>query len=657
MSGQSNPDEERPDDTPDSSRGPPLDRRRFVTGATAMGLGSMGAVRPGIADEGVPPGGEYAPLDHDHSGEFGTPRNVGTDAPVESVRTDVLLRRDAPVVDVTAHGAAGDGGTDDHAAIQAAVDGADDGSVVYFPPGIYRVSEPVTARDKSLTVRGAGMGVTRVEFTGGTDGFVFTHSGQADTDDRYVAVTDLSLGTTEPASGAAIAATWADPPAGAFPHLAVEQVNVRNPGSAGADDRGFFTTGVLADNATRIRIVDCHMIGHVFNIGEYLGDPDDPEIVGIDLQGRTDAASISAVHFSRCDVGIRVGSPGTAGAPEDVRMHEATLVDCVRGVEAHDASWVTFTSSHFNGRQTGVHLEGCRNVTVSDCLFYVVQWSEYDWTGVRALDSSDVHVSNLSVGDLAKHDGLHRGVLLRDCGSSAVEGNVVNGLFGDDNAVVELDGSRDVTVVGNLARDAEWVTKLTAAASDNVVFGNRGAVDDAGASNLVADNLTTRLLAQRNRNNVPENTSPPRMGMQSVADTYGQTFTAEEDVDMVEMEVANFFNETSAATVTLFAGTPLDDDDLEEIDSERREMWPNVQRITFDFSSEDAGTFYLEMSEPQGTPTWWWYEVLEGDDEDAEEGLVDIGGRALLDRVPPREAPRYDRPVEKANFWITAYGA
>jgi len=56
--------------------------------------------------------------------------------------------------DVTAYGAAGDNVTDDSDAIEAAQDACPEGGVIYFPPGIYRVSRPVAPR-RNQTIRGS----------------------------------------------------------------------------------------------------------------------------------------------------------------------------------------------------------------------------------------------------------------------------------------------------------------------------------------------------------------------------------------------------------------------------------------------------------------------------------------------------------------------
>lgn len=55
---------------------------------------------------------------------------------------------DTGTLNVKDFGATGDGTTNDTTAIQAAIDAATDGSVVYFPPGTYRVDKTSTGADK-----------------------------------------------------------------------------------------------------------------------------------------------------------------------------------------------------------------------------------------------------------------------------------------------------------------------------------------------------------------------------------------------------------------------------------------------------------------------------------------------------------------------------
>lgn len=633
-------------------------RRNVLACVGVLGLGPMSSTSVGAAEDGneSDSGNEpFAPKEHDHSGEHDVASRLGEAAPVESITVEELYTKSAPVIDVTAYGARGDGETDDYEAIQQAFDAAGQRAVIYFPPGHYRSSDAITASDKSLVIMGDGMGTTRIEFTGGTDGFDLSLPSTDESgieEESYVTVKDLTLGASVSGSGTAISAVWDKPPSGAIPHLVVENVNIRDPGSA-ADDAGHFLKGVYADNAWRARVKNFHYSGYVHDIP--LGDEDDidefePEMIGIELVGRTVDSSVTGCHLSRCDVGIKVGEDGRRNT-EGVRIHEATMVDCYRGVVAKSGPWLTVTSSHFNGRRTAVELDNRWEANVSDCLFYKVPWSRTDeWEGVHAADASNIQVSNVNVGDLAKNGSLSRGVFLENCSECVVQGNTVNGLESEDNAVVEATDSTRIMASGNVARDMPTVVKFGESTTLNSAQGNWGRIRDEGRLNLVENNLAiATLAAQQNHNNVPEGVFADEEDRGLGEDeTYGQTFTVDQGFDLIETFVANFRNDDSAATMTLFRGDPsADGANLEAIASTRREEWPNMATISWDFEADEPGTYYLEMSNPDVTPTWWWYDAEDDRDDDSDEKhLEDVGGTAFVNR----------EPVDSANFRFRVLG-
>jgi len=81
------------------------------------------------------------------------------------------------VVNVKNFGAAGDGVADDTAAIQAALDSITNsflttqqrsgGATLYFPEGIYRISNPLVVKSVNTTLSGAGQGATILQATTG----------------------------------------------------------------------------------------------------------------------------------------------------------------------------------------------------------------------------------------------------------------------------------------------------------------------------------------------------------------------------------------------------------------------------------------------------------------------------------------------------------
>jgi hypothetical protein len=75
-------------------------------------------------------------------------------------------------IDVRCHGAAGDGATDDTAAIQAALDAAA-GRNVHFPAGIYRITSTLSAPLVRLVGEGSGRTTLMFDQMAGLDGIVF----------------------------------------------------------------------------------------------------------------------------------------------------------------------------------------------------------------------------------------------------------------------------------------------------------------------------------------------------------------------------------------------------------------------------------------------------------------------------------------------------
>src|SRR5688572_25133569 len=121
-----------PDD-PDPRRPPTVARRRLLTSAAVL-VGGAGA-------------GAVLPT---------SPAAAGSAPAPEAGR--------GGVVDVTDHGAVGDGVTVDTAAIQAAVDeAAARGGIVRFPPGHYRLGAPGIRITRPVQLAGVGWEGTAVE--------------------------------------------------------------------------------------------------------------------------------------------------------------------------------------------------------------------------------------------------------------------------------------------------------------------------------------------------------------------------------------------------------------------------------------------------------------------------------------------------------------
>ena len=90
-------------------------------------------------------------------------------------------------VDVTRHGAKGDGAADDTAAIQSALDGVVSGTTIYLPPGTYRVTATLRIKGPLIGVSVIGHGRdTTLVWDGEPQGKLFADDGVAES--RFVGI-------------------------------------------------------------------------------------------------------------------------------------------------------------------------------------------------------------------------------------------------------------------------------------------------------------------------------------------------------------------------------------------------------------------------------------------------------------------------------------
>jgi hypothetical protein len=652
--------------------GAPLDRRRFLSGAGVVGIGALGSVD--VDDDPVEPpsddgdvdapdgpdgstDGPFAPARHDHSGAYGTSRNLGREAPVESITVEDLRTTSSPFVDVRAHGVVGDGETDDSAAFQAAVVEATPHGVLYVPYGLQvRLEEPV-----------------RIDLSGaGHNRFAF-----------------ICHGAITPAPGIGDAITISD---GVRPY-----VFVRVDGG-GADPESDTAVAVVGGGAGyfegqasgydgtiyEFRRTGTYSVGFLRttgcgqSIGVYDASPmgeirdvfDVAPLRSPEFHGSSDICINQYENFvgDGCEQGLlfddclsiwadKVAIGGTAEVPIfEIRESRHAFFNALHlggapNVGGHivDTEYSVF-QIFSNINEVGVEYAGNGSIgnrivmngrgigdtglVITEDVdrgFHYVTGNIADNRGtgveIRSTDA-EIHLDHLNcVGndldlDLPTEDNE---VHITDSRFHTVEGEpkTVNHVGSERSPADAPDSLRwDVGDVVNFTDTADG-------SGDGVYF--RVAEDNwlRLAGDLVDAETAELLVAQPTWSAQPPGPLGP-------GETYGQTFTVDDDVDWIETRTANYTRDESAARMTLYEGTP--DGDLEELASKRLDPWPDNEWVRWDFRSGTVGTFYLEMSDPEVTPTWWWQ------DDDAE--LEDVGGHAWLDR----------QPKEDANFTIKVFG-
>ncbi|MGW0229841.1 helix-turn-helix domain-containing protein [Actinopolymorpha singaporensis] len=131
---------------------------------------------------------------------------------------------------------------------------------------------------------------------------------------------------------------------------------------------------------------------------------------------------------------------------------------------------------------------------------------------------------------------------------------------------------------------------------------------------------------------VVNTSAPPRL---RPGRTYGQSFTIPFGLRFTEVRflLATYGSATSGVTVALYQGTP--DALPEPVAASRIEPMTDNTTEWLRIAPLPHGRYYLELSEPVGTPTWWWHQGTD---------VAAIGGRAHIDRIP----------VQHTNFVFAA---
>lgn len=297
-------------------------------------------------------------------------------------------------------GAAGDGTTDDTAAIQAAITaaGSAGGGIVYLPAGTYKVSSPLTAGAGNITIRGAGPLATVIVLAAGFTGAAVITAASRDNC------------TVEKLAIAGASSTYSSNPAAAgiqvttsnfwtlrdlyFQYLNGYAVELKNSAVANCyfpvldncqaekcasgfhllgDSAGNIWFGAFLSNcnADQCQSGDCYLF-------ENAGD-----ITAVNLEGYPAAGTGRSIHlkgaqfayFTNCDI-------GASGAP-------AECVLCEAGGGSISNYAVSFTGCLFQKGTAGLSVTNGTGLKFTNCDFLTNQGN-----GATISSGTDILISN-----------------------------------------------------------------------------------------------------------------------------------------------------------------------------------------------------------------------------------------------------------------------
>ena len=398
----------------------------------------------------------------------------------------MLAERFDDTVNVLDFGADSSGTADSTAAVQAALDAAEDDDVVLFPPGIYRCDATLTITDKSLRLQGYGPNSNILFGVGGavTTGIEGTYTSSFYT----FQMADLKLTTwrTE-ADDTGISLTWPeDLDYGSHPRALFENVTFRGFSAvlSGWEECVHLTQ---CENAT---FVNCGFKG----VG---GDPDtDTQVAntvsatGVFLNGGFPSTGFSfrGCSFYSLYNGIVIG-----GVVQGVSITSCAMVRVRRGVYwsagAYSIDWAPDPAGDASGRpgfyaianyvncyEHAYELDGVVSVKISDNLLAANGTADQVAVLIQVIDANEVFVHDCEIGVFNTDDdsiGVLFGIDTVRCKAENIAFYIADGV-NLEAGVWFADGEAE----GCTAKNITWARNATGTITADHLIWDEGGVTD-----------------------------------------------------------------------------------------------------------------------------------------------------------------------------------
>jgi hypothetical protein len=352
--------------------------------------------------------------------------------------------------DVTQFGAKGDGATDDTLAVNAAFVACNTsplGGTVYFPAGVYVISDTLTCSGKPISMLGEGQGITRLKWTKPCDGIRFSGSGHRGSELTSFSIQRMSLLAAVPNAGTALNVEWVATPNNYLPKWRINDVEIR------AWEQPEETNQITSWWSQGMSITNCGGL-HLRNV-EIMGNPFGSGGQGIALIAGSSGVFrhfLSGVHVRFFNVGILC-----TGHVEGIYMDDFELVGCVHGFQSTDSFFVVhLTNGHMDCRDVGALFQNGSTVKLSNIAFIHTGQNPPRTSANIAQFSQCQEVTVIGCSflgfwpDPRFNDIAHQnGVVLTDCDGGLVVGNHFR--FIRDIAMIFGNGCQRCHSVGNRA--------------------------------------------------------------------------------------------------------------------------------------------------------------------------------------------------------------
>ena len=405
----------------------------------------------------------------------------------ERLTAERVLTEHHPVYDVTAHGATGDGTTDDTAAVQAALDAADEegGGVVYLPAGTYYTTYSLLYGSDLVVYGPAATIAFEPSHEDATALVSKSFDGSVET--SRVTIQGLTVESVDPEKGNGIGMAkaadmavkacqthglnWhlvdiagatdvlvADCYAANLDTAAYQADNLTSDGGLVVEHEDGTTEGAVVDGTTNRNVdiagnvaADCGRGVHLHRDGGH-----DLTVRDNKIRGCTGVGILGDPEMTWHDVvvagNIVEGNGGSSGirldgeytnlsiANNTVRDHGAWGIAVHPGEDEPDSlpRGVTVRDNTVERvAGTGIAVDGAAGEVVDNYVYEVAHGT----SGANGTDG-------------ASPDSTHAGVTVEGCDGISVRGNVLRDLGG--TGVVCRDGSTDVVVAGNDIDGAVW---------------------------------------------------------------------------------------------------------------------------------------------------------------------------------------------------------